>query len=526
MRNTVGILGVPIDKLNMEEALERMEYFIATGRFHQVATANTNFLVNALFDPELRHILRVADMVVPDGMLVVRAAGVLRSHLEERVTGADIVPRLARIAALKGYRIFMLGGKPENAQRARERLLETYPGLNIVGCLSPQLKSILDTEINEAILAEIEAAKPHILLVAFGNPKQEKWIYLHRNRLAHVPVCIGVGGTFDFISGAVPRAPAWMQEIGLEFFWRFMHDPIRLGKRYAHDFWHFLPGLLQQYRAMRVRPSTDPSEVIATPVVEGSVILTIRGHFDSALSEQFATLAEQAIRAEKHLILEFCPGTTFDVHALGKLFNLPKRAAFKQCRVYLVTPPADVHRLLQKSRLDADLFRAFRMVSSITEALRSDNEDKPWEIDCQHERAVVTLREHTGLSHSTLVRMTAACLNLLQHGASIDLDVRSIAHIDSFLLLTLRQLQEAARQAESAEGTEHPRLRVAPGEALQHRLIQENLIQELVLIPGEQLGRHNGMTDVAPLPDANAENNAEVTAPASEKKDAGPVVLY
>lgn len=510
-----------------------MEYFIATGRFHQIATANTNFLVNALFDLELRQILRVADMVVPDGMLVVKAAGVLKAHLEERVTGADLVPRLARIAALKGYRVFMLGGKEENAQRAKLRLLEDHPGLNIVGCSSPHVKSILDTKANEAILAEIEAARPDILLVGFGNPKQEKWIHLHRERLAKVPVCIGVGGTFDFISGAVPRAPRWMQECGLEFFWRFMHDPVRLGKRYAHDCWHFLPGLLQQYRAMRVAPSSETPDVMVTPVVEGSVIFTIRGHFDNALSERFAVLAEQAIREEKHLILEFRSGTTFDAEALGKLLNLPKRAAFTQRNVYLVVPPQDVQVLLRRSKLEEDLFRTFRTVDSVTEALRSGQEDKVWEVDCRHERAIVTIRENSGLNHTALLRMAATCVELLQNGTGIDLDARSIKYVDSFLLLTLHQLQTEAQSVEGTEKQEDLRFRIAPSEPLRQRLLQENLARDFVLIRGEELGSSPATEDSQPQTPRNnraGENNGAsagtvADVDAEPTKDTDPIVL-
>src|SRR5882724_7783137 len=138
MRQTVGILGTPIDVLDTEAVLARLEQFIQERRFHQVATANTDFLINAIEDPELRHILRNADLVMPDGMPVVWAARLMRSPLPERVTGADIVPALAALSAQKGYRLYMLGARPEVAKRARERMEADYPGIQIVGCLSPQ----------------------------------------------------------------------------------------------------------------------------------------------------------------------------------------------------------------------------------------------------------------------------------------------------------------------------------------------------------------------------------------------------
>jgi N-acetylglucosaminyldiphosphoundecaprenol N-acetyl-beta-D-mannosaminyltransferase len=491
MRNTVNILGIPIDKLNTQEALDRMEYFITTRRFHQVATANTNFLVNGLFDPELRYILRVCDMVVPDGMLVVRAAGALKSRIEERVTGADLVPRLSKISAQKGYRIFMLGGKPENAQRARENMLEKYPGLNIVGCLSPNVRSILSKEDNEPILDAIEAAKPDVLLVAFGNPKQEKWIHLHRERLAKipVPVCIGVGGTFDFLSGAVPRAPYWMQDCGLEFVWRFLLDPWRLGKRYAHDFWHFLPSLWQQYRAMHRPPSQETPEVTMTPVVDNSVIFTIGGHFDKALSEEFATLADQAIQNEKHLVLEFKPGTTFDADGMSVLIMLPKRATYKERSVFLVAPPKEVQTLFRRSQLDDALFQTFRTVTSVTEALRNGQEEKSWTVDCREGRAIITLQNRGHFDQIALSRMMTACLKTLRDGTDVDLDARCIQFADSFFLLTLRQLHEAARCRNGATPHGLEGFRIVPSEAVHQRLEREKMTEEFVLISAEELGQ-------------------------------------
>src|SRR5262249_32677262 len=154
--------------------------------------------------------------------------------LRERVAGSDLVPKLAGIAARQGYRVFMLGGREDVAKKAKEQLEQDHPGLQIVGCVSPPIASIVEMD-NEAIIGQIEAAKPDILLVAFGNPKQKKWIHMHRNRLA-VPVCVGVGATFDFIAGEFTRAPVWVQRTGMEWFHRLCQDPGRLTKRYAMDF--------------------------------------------------------------------------------------------------------------------------------------------------------------------------------------------------------------------------------------------------------------------------------------------------
>ena len=134
MRSTVGILGIPFDLLDNDQVLDRLDEFIATKRFHQVATANADFLVNALDDPELLQILRHSDLVTPDGMPIVWASRLMRYPLAERVTGADIVPALAKRSAEKGYKIYMLGARPEVAKRAKDQLLMTNPTLQIVGC--------------------------------------------------------------------------------------------------------------------------------------------------------------------------------------------------------------------------------------------------------------------------------------------------------------------------------------------------------------------------------------------------------
>ena len=250
MRTLVQILHTPIDRLDTQGVLARIEAFICERGFHQVATANTDYLVNALRDPELRAILCAAHLVTPDGMPVVWASKLLGQPLPERVTGADLAPQLAALAAREGYGLYLLGAQPEVNAKACERLRADYPSLRIVGRAAPP-DLPLETMDTEALLADIERACPDILLVAFGNPKQEKWIYRNRARLQQVPVCIGVGGTFDFLAGRTRRAPLWMQQRGLEWLYRLCQEPRRLLKRYNRDFWLFGYHLLRQRLTQR-----------------------------------------------------------------------------------------------------------------------------------------------------------------------------------------------------------------------------------------------------------------------------------
>ena len=445
MRQTVGILGTPIDILNTEEALARMEQFIAERRFHQVATANADFLINALSDPELRHILRNADLVVPDGMPVVWAARATRSRLPERVTGADIVPALARMAAKNGYRIFMLGAMPEVAQGARARLEAENPGLQIVGCISPEIPSISEMD-SESILQEIARVKPDILLVAFGNPKQEKWIYLHRDRLRDVPVCIGVGGTFDFLAGQTSRAPSWMQKHGMEWIFRLFQEPRRLWKRYVRDFYHFNYNILKQWYGMH-RVTSNKTGKLFIAEVDSSTVISIIGGFTANIILRFQDAAEEAINAGRNVILDFSAVTTLDGEALGTLLNLPKRAAYHHCDLCLIGVPRKIAKVLRRSQLQDGLYK---MADSVAQAFTNARlANLCWHIQAGKNAAVITV--NGAAENDSILRLEAACAKLLRGGKRVDLDARGIHYADSALLAALHRLRRL-RETDSASG--------------------------------------------------------------------------
>jgi N-acetylglucosaminyldiphosphoundecaprenol N-acetyl-beta-D-mannosaminyltransferase len=227
-------LGLPLHSLTADEAVDAIESLILSGGTHQVATANLDFWLNSLADPHLHRIIAGCSLVLPDGMPLVWASKLLGCPLAGRVTGVDLVPRLAELSARKGYGIFLLGGKGDVAERAAELLERNYPGARIVGTCAPSEESMAQPDHSE-IVHRIQAAKPDILLVALGNPKQEKWIWRHRKRLG-VPVAIGVGGSFEMLVGNLRRAPAWIQRLGLEWAMRLVQEPSRLGPRYLRDF--------------------------------------------------------------------------------------------------------------------------------------------------------------------------------------------------------------------------------------------------------------------------------------------------
>ena len=234
LTHPIAVLGLPLDSLTADGAVEAIEELVLSGKTHQIATANLDFWLNSLSDRHLHRIIAGCSLVLPDGMPLVWASKLLGCPLAERVTGVDLVPRLAELSARRGYRIFLLGGKGNVAQRARVWLEERHPGVQIVGTLAPTEEEMEQLDQSE-LVARIQAARPQILLVALGNPKQEKWIWLHRRRLG-IPVAMGVGGSFEMMLGDMMRAPAWVQRCGLEWAMRFAQEPSRLGPRYLRDF--------------------------------------------------------------------------------------------------------------------------------------------------------------------------------------------------------------------------------------------------------------------------------------------------
>lgn len=228
MPKKVTILGVPVDAITMGEAVARIDGFIEKRTPVLVATANAEMLMRATHDGALRRILQGAAMVTPDGAGTVWAAHHLGHGMPERVAGYDMVQELMREAPAKHRRIFFFGSAPGVADKAKAKAEQLYPGIEIVGTRN----GFFTAADEPAIIEEIKAAHPDILLAALGVPKQEKWLAKHLGELG-VPVAIGVGGTFDVMAGVMKRAPRWMQRAKLEWLFRGMMQPQRAGRLLA-----------------------------------------------------------------------------------------------------------------------------------------------------------------------------------------------------------------------------------------------------------------------------------------------------
>ncbi len=248
------IFGVPISDVTLDETMVLIGELVREGRrfgrTHQISTVNVDFLVNALEDGDVAHILQHADVCLPDGMPVVWASQLMKMPLRERVAGSDLLPLLIGASASTGWHVHVFGSTPDVADEARNLLTHRYPGARFSIDPGPMIADV--REVDDAVLDSITAIDPDILCVALGNPKQERFIAEHAARLG-VPVMIGVGGSLDMLVGKRRRAPSWMRATGLEWIWRACLEPKRLGSRYARDARVFGPAIVRELRASRER---------------------------------------------------------------------------------------------------------------------------------------------------------------------------------------------------------------------------------------------------------------------------------
>lgn len=207
----------------MHQLLALMPRWLAEPRLHQIATVNPEFIMAAQQDEAFLAVLQAADLCIADGIGIVWAAWLLGRPVPERVAGSELVYLLAALAAEQGWRLFLLGAAPGVAEAAAAVLQQRYPSLIIAGCYAGSPAA----EENDAIVARINASAADILYVAYGAPRQDKWIGRNREALTSVRVAVGVGGALDFMTGRATRAPRLMQKLGLEWFYRLIREPWR-----------------------------------------------------------------------------------------------------------------------------------------------------------------------------------------------------------------------------------------------------------------------------------------------------------
>ena len=217
------ILGVRFDNLTQQEAAQRGRQLLEEDKFHYVVTPNPEFLLAAEKDPEFRRVLNAADLVLPDGIGVVYSAKILGTPLKERVPGIEFAEAMLSALNDMGGRLYLLGAKPGVAEEAGRRICARYPALVLCGTHDGYFKD------EQAILPEIAAAKPDLLFVCLGAPKQELWMAKNGPATGAHVLC-GLGGSLDVFAGTVERAPKFWSDHGLEWFYRLCKEPKRIGR--------------------------------------------------------------------------------------------------------------------------------------------------------------------------------------------------------------------------------------------------------------------------------------------------------
>ena len=226
--DTVNVRGVHVHNVNLDEALACIDAFCAEEGLHTVVTPNAEIVQMCIEDADLMTLLAKADLVIPDGAGVVLASKILGTPLKAKAPGCELGERIVAAAAQKGQRVYFLGGKPGIAELAAQRLKEKYPDFAPVGMHDGYFQKT--GAENDAVIAEIHAAAPDILFVCLGVPAQEKWIDENRDRLPTVRVALGLGGSLDSYAGTVKRAPKLFIDLGLEWLYRLIKQPSRIGR--------------------------------------------------------------------------------------------------------------------------------------------------------------------------------------------------------------------------------------------------------------------------------------------------------
>ena len=349
------VLGLPFHNVTFDEAVAWVRARMDGGQPGYVVTVNVDFIMQAWRDPEMQRILIEADLVVADGGPIVWLSQLFGPRLKERVTGSDLTPMLAEAACEDGRSIFLLGGAAGVGERAAAALTRRHPGLRIAGRYSPPLADVLNMD-HGGILKRIGEAHPALLLVAFGAPKQEKWINMHFRQWA-VPVSIGIGGTLDFMAGRQTSAPRLVQKIGMEWIWRWGTNPKRLTRRYLGNLGFLGTAVLKLWRARHSHNPAEPRVAVPSAAAQswaGAEAVS----FDPLPDEAAARVARarwRGLGARGPLIVDLSRMTWLNSLELGVLLTVSRDVRRAGRRVYLCGVCGRVNRLIRTCHLDAYL---------------------------------------------------------------------------------------------------------------------------------------------------------------------------
>ncbi|MEY4386801.1 MAG: hypothetical protein RLY20_2084 [Verrucomicrobiota bacterium] len=347
----IAILGVPFDNLTPDEALTLVARMIESRRPHHLITASVDILISSQSDAELRRVLFGAQLVLCDGAPLLWASRLLGNPLPGGVAGEDIAPLLVESAEQNGYRLFLLGANPESTERAIAGLRAKHPGLIIAGHYSPPFKQLIEMSHDE-VLRHIAAAKPDILFVALGAQQQEKWIAMHYRALG-VPVCIGMGSSFDLLTRPAQARTAkrgydwWRWFFGV---WKSPRIPL---KHMARDCWVFANGLTRQWWQFQSRAhenwkrASNPGKLSAI----NWHCVALPSSIDVISLRETNLLEDPALADGRHCLLDASGVESLDSTGVGMLIGLQKRIRATGRQMVLLAPSDQLTQALQLMRL-------------------------------------------------------------------------------------------------------------------------------------------------------------------------------
>lgn len=464
IRAPIAILGVPFDNVTVPEAIQTIEQMVASGQPHYLVTANVDFLVQARADIELRRILFDAHLVLCDGTPLVWASRLLGNALPERVAGADLVPLLIRVAAEKGYRLFFLGAAPDSIDAAVKKLNRQYPSLEIAGFYSPPFNKLLEMDHDE-IVRRVKEARPDMLFVSFGCPKQEKWISMHYRSLG-IPVTAGVGATIDFLAGRVKRAPVWMQRTGTEWIYRLVQEPRRLLRRYLKDLWvfgwSFVPQCwhLQAWRRHRLGQTAaerrehptiegENGESCLVAGLQGEAVIRVRlpSRLDHAAVCENPRFVEKVFAEDRDCLLLAENVCFVDSTGVGQLMLLQKKLRALGKFMVLVAPSRSLKRALGLMQVQ-EFFNTAPDVIAATRLLESRRAEAVFPpLDTPFAGGPFSWQgEITAANAAQVWNQTFGHLSALSGSSNWIIDLSNVRFIDSSGLGLMVRARKLARQ--------------------------------------------------------------------------------
>lgn len=398
----IAILGVPFDNVNLADTLTIVDEMIVNGRPHYATTVGVDYLAAALDDVELRRILFDAHLVLAEDKTVVWASKILGNPLPGSVTGANLIPQLLTLAEQKKWRVFLLGSDEAVVEKVRAR----HPKLQLVGAYAPADQPLL--EMNHAdIQHRLHTAKPHILLVAFGSPKQEKWINMNY-REAGVPLVLGAGSSFDFLTGE--------------------GKPVR---RAGKQFSKFTRAILRQWWRLRAKKSALPvagPNVIPDPF--GNLVIRAPARLGAAEAQAAQSEWLRAVE-NSHVMFDLTDTAFVDSTGIGALIRLRRRARELNWQFFLIAPRPQVAAALKLMKLD-EFFTIQASIAGARIIMESAAGAAPVTSGVQEKELQIRWTgEVTALNSVELGMHTESELSQFTPGMTVAIDLSRVTFVDS-----------------------------------------------------------------------------------------------